>query len=121
MNNFYWIYLIVFLIATPSQSQSKKITEAEAHQQWKTFEIAFETSKQYLNPFMDIEVNVVFKKEDKHWIVPAFWVGAGTWVVRFAPSEVGEYKYHLESTDKKNKDFSSPDESPYLSENSVQS
>jgi hypothetical protein len=111
MNNFYWIYLIVLLIATPSQSQSKKITEAEPHQQWKTFEIAFETSKQYLNPFMDIEVNVFFKKEDKHWIVPAFWVGAGTWVVRFAPSEVGEYKYHLESTDKKNKDFKGVEDS----------
>ena len=73
--------------------------------QWTIFEASFETTKQYTNPFTDIEVNVVFQNVEREWIVPAFWAGGKKWTVRFAPPVEGKYKYRIECTDKSNKDL----------------
>ena len=79
--------------------------------QWDVFETSYETTKAYANPFMDIEVNGVFRQGDKQWIVPAFWAGGGKWTVRFAPPTVGDYRYRIECTDKSNGDLNG-DERP---------
>lgn len=70
--------------------------------QWSVFETSYVSSKQYTNPFTDVEVNVVFSREGRQWIVPAFWAGEKKWTVRFAPPAQGEYKFRVESTDKDN-------------------
>jgi hypothetical protein len=72
---------------------------------WEVFETSFETTKQYANPFVEIEVDVVFKQGEKQWIVPAFWAGGGKWTVRFAPPAQGEYRFRVECTDKSNTDL----------------
>ncbi len=77
---------------TPNQSAQSS--------QWDVFETSFESTKNYTNPFKEAEVNVVFSQGNTQWIVPAFWAGGRKWTVRFAPPTQGEYKYHIESTDK---------------------
>jgi len=72
---------------------------------WEVFETSFETAKQYANPFVEIEVDVVFQQGEKQWKVPAFWVGGGKWTARFAPPLQGEYTYRVECTDKANLDL----------------
>lgn len=67
------------------------------------FETLFESSKDYDNPFMEVEVDVVFTKGDKAWKVPAFWDGGRTWKVRFAAPQEGEYTYQALATDQTNK------------------
>ena len=63
------------------------------------FETSFESSKDYDNPFMEVEVDVTFSKDDQSWKIPAFWDGGETWKVRFAPPEEGEYTYRAVATD----------------------
>jgi hypothetical protein len=58
--------------------------------QWEVFETSYETTKQYANPFTNVEVNVAFRQGDKQWIIPAFWAGGSKWTVRFAPPAEGE-------------------------------
>jgi hypothetical protein len=70
--------------------------------QWEVFETSFVSAKRYANPFIDVEVNVVFKQGAQQWNVPAFWAGGGKWTVRFAPPAQGEYQYQVECTDKTN-------------------
>ena len=44
-------------------------------EQWAVFETSFTSAKKYENPFVDVEVDVVFKQGDQQWKVPAFWAG----------------------------------------------
>jgi len=93
------------------------------HEQWTVFETSFETTKQYANPFIDVEVNVVFESQRKQWIVPAFWSGDNKWIVRFAPPVAGKYTYYPECSDKSNPDFYEKKHSikviPYQGENTL--
>ena len=69
-------------------------------EQANVFETSFESSKEYNNPFMDVEVDVIFSNGKKEWKVPAFWDGRRIWKVRFAAPEKGDYSYHAVATDK---------------------
>jgi hypothetical protein len=73
--------------------------------QWETFETSYTTTRQYTNPFTDLEVNVAFRQGDKQWLVPAFWAGSNRWTVRFAAPAQGKYEYRVECTDKSNPDL----------------
>ncbi|MFM8577854.1 MAG: DUF4038 domain-containing protein [Planctomycetaceae bacterium] len=68
-------------------------------EQWALFETSFTSSKQYENPFVDVEVDVIFRQGDRQWRVPAFWAGDRTWTVRFSPPLQGRYSYRVECTD----------------------
>jgi hypothetical protein len=70
--------------------------------QWEVFETSYESTKASPNPFMDVEVDVVFKQGDKQWKVPAFWAGDKKWTVRFSPPLQGKYTFRVECTDKTN-------------------
>jgi hypothetical protein len=96
-----YLFILQILIFTQC-NLSNELDKSVAHQQGTVFETSFESSKQYTNPFTDIEVNVVFENQNKQWIVPAFWQGDSKWTVRFSPPTAGEYSYHVESTDKAN-------------------
>jgi len=79
--------------------------------QWEVFETSYTTTKQYANPFTDLEDNVVFQHGDQQWIVPAFWAGGDKWTVRFAPPVVGQYQYRVACTDKSNPDMNGGEQS----------
>jgi len=92
-------------------------------QQWTVFETSWETTKKYDNPFVDVQVNVVFECKNQKWSVPAFWAGDNRWSVRFAPPVVGDFIYYPESSDKSNPDLNGKEQSikviPYQGENSL--
>ena len=90
---------VALVALTQSAARGGKIA------QWDVFETSYETKATYANPFTDLEVNVVFRQGDKQWLVPAFWAGGRKWTVRFAPPMEGEYRYHVECTDKANADL----------------
>ncbi len=71
-------------------------------EQWNVFETSFTSSIKYVNAFTDVEADVIFSQGDKNWKVPAFWVGAMTWTVRFAPPTQGKYSFRIECSDRSN-------------------
>ena len=78
---------------------------APAAEQWAVFETSFTSEKKYDNPFMDVEVDVVFQNGDEKWVMPAFWAGGDQWTVRFAPPVQGEFRYKVKCSDASNKDL----------------
>jgi Protein of unknown function (DUF4038)/Domain of unknown function (DUF5060)/Putative collagen-binding domain of a collagenase len=71
--------------------------------QWNVAEINLISTKSYHNPFEDVEVNVTFSGPGNQNITrPAFWDGNRKWVVRFAPTAIGEWKMTTVCTDKAN-------------------
>src|SRR5262245_23733684 len=77
--------------AVPSPSTYERMAE------W-----TIESHKAYPDPFNDVDVDVIFERNQHRWRVPTFWRGDNRWTVRFAPPAPGAYRFHLESTDKTN-------------------
>ena len=76
-------------------------------QQWRTVDIPLHTDKEYSSPFEDVDVFGIFTAPDGSELkLLGFWDGDGKWIVRFAPTMTGVWKYRIESTDAENKDFS---------------
>jgi hypothetical protein len=92
------IVLFMLVLCMTGCDEGNKIA-----QQWKVFETSFESSRDYGNPFMDLQVDVLFEKDGKSWKIPAFWDGDNIWKVRFAAPETGVYSYRVVSSDKSNK------------------
>ncbi|MBI4164905.1 MAG: DUF5060 domain-containing protein, partial [Acidobacteria bacterium] len=71
--------------ALGSQSQGTPTAQRTGVQN-EPVEWVYKSQKIYNDPFNDLEVDVVFTKDDgQQWRVPAFWAGANEWRVRFAP------------------------------------
>lgn len=88
------------LLATSVYAQSRFVSLG-APTEW-----SYESSKQYADPFNDIELDVVFKSPSGRSLrVPAFWAGKGTWRVRFAAQEVGRYSFTTVCSDTANRDL----------------
>jgi hypothetical protein len=95
-NNYFALLLLVLCLTGCVEGN-------KSAQQWKVFETSFESSKDYGNPFVDVQVDVLFEKEGKSWKIPAFWDGGKAWKVRFAAPETGAWSYRVVSSDKSNK------------------
>ena len=95
----FFLILLLSLNTVIKSSAEKKIIQGTV------FEISFETKKKYVNPFYDVEVNVVFRKGEQKWVVPAFWAGKNKWTVRFTPQDIGVYTYQVETSDPLNLEF----------------
>lgn len=79
-------------------------------QQWTTADIMLRSKKIYRSPFEDVDVFGVFTAPSGVVLrVLGFWDGDDKWVVRFAPTEVGMWRYRIESTDPENADFTGED------------
>jgi hypothetical protein len=66
---------------------------------WEVFEMSFKSSKDYENPFIEVQTDVVFEKDGREWKQPAFWDGEKKWTVRFAFPVTGTFTYRVESND----------------------
>ena len=94
------------LASTPDARSQVTLTIARTAEQSEPIEWAYRSQKTYSDPFNEVDVDIVFIKDDgRQWRVPAFWAGGSEWRVRFAPPTPGDYKYHAESTDKSNADL----------------
>jgi hypothetical protein len=69
-------------------------------------EWGFSTSREYDDPFSQLELDVVFVAPDgKEIRVPAFWAGKGDWRVRFAGRQAGTFKWRTACSDPENADL----------------
>lgn len=69
--------------------------------EWSVF-----TTKNYPNPFMDVEVVAVINDQNgQTFRLPAFWKGGGEWAFRFSSPLSGKYVFTTECTDKVNKEL----------------
>jgi len=63
-------------------------------------ELSFRAEKSYGNPFMEINLDLLFKGESGQvHRVPAFWAGDNTWKVRFSSLYPGSFTFHSECSD----------------------
>lgn len=65
-------------------------------EQWKAIEITLTSTKQYSDPFNDVDISAVFSGPN-HTIItrPGYWDGGNTWKVRFAPTTTGMWTYRV--------------------------
>ena len=63
-------------------------------------EVPFRAERDYVNPFLDVELNVIFTDpEGRETTVPAFWAGDNRWKVRYASPMVGLHSYRTQCSD----------------------
>ncbi len=70
---------------------------------YKRCEIVLESTKQYDNPFMDVDIDATFTHSDGTVIkIPGFWNGENQWKVRFSAEKEGLWQYEVVCSDKNN-------------------
>ena len=66
----------------------------------------YTSGKRYLDPFSEVELDVIFTGPDgAERRVPAFWAGEGSWGVRYASSTPGLHRYRSACSDTSNPDL----------------
>ena len=67
---------------------------------WGRWEGVFESAADYDNPVQDVDLRATLTSPSgaKHQ-GRGFWDGGRVWRVRFSPDEVGEWRYHLASSE----------------------
>jgi len=71
---------------------------------WGRFEHRIESDVSYENPVQDASLQVTFvSPSGAEHAVDGFWDGGSTWVVRFSPSETGEWSYATQCSDPANR------------------
>lgn len=94
--------LLATLAALHASDATNKNPKPTTTEQWAVFETTFTSGKNYSNPFMDVEVYVIFQQGEKQWKVPAFWAGNDKWTTRFAPPLQGDYTFQVKCSDPAN-------------------
>ncbi len=70
---------------------------------WSPVEITLESTKEYSNPYSDVEIDAVFTHADGTKIkLPGFWKEGKTYAVRFSPTKVGAWQYEITCSDASN-------------------
>lgn len=68
-------------------------------QTYEPVEICFTASKDYENPFHEMELDVIVSDEQGNtWKVPAFWAGGRKWAIRFRAPHKGTYTWVSQCT-----------------------
>lgn len=62
---------------------------------WKKIDIKINSSIKYDNPYKDVEIIGIFKNNETEIKLKAFWNGNNEWILRFAPTKVGKWKYNI--------------------------
>src|SRR3972149_8325867 len=68
-------------------------------EKWGVFELTFNTTKYYGNPYTDVSLSAVFEGPNESIKIEGFWDGKDIWKIRMAPTEAGKWKYITHSTD----------------------
>ena len=69
-------------------------------------EISFQAEKSWANPFLEIELDVVFTDpQGTQKTVPAFWAGGDDWKVRYASPILGIHRNRTQCSDTRDKAF----------------
>lgn len=69
-------------------------------QTWQFFELHFEAANKYLNPYIDVTLDVTFiSPEGEVFSRPAFWEGNSKFTVRFAAPMAGHWTWSAANAD----------------------
>src|SRR5262245_58814623 len=67
---------------------------------WSRFERSFLSSRDHPHPIRDAALTVAFTSpRGERLVVPGFWDGGRTWLVRFAPPDAGRWTYETACSD----------------------
>ncbi len=69
-------------------------------------EIILHSTKEYENPFADVQIDATFVCGDKKITLPGFWNGGNEWKVRFSSETEGNWEYTVVCSDKDNASLS---------------
>lgn len=89
----YILVCVFFLLSTTIVQGASQV------EKWGTFEITFNTTNIYSNPYVDVSLSAVFTGPTKKIAIEGFWDGGNTWKIRMAPTEVGMWSYITSSSD----------------------
>lgn len=82
------------------RARSRQGEQMQTVATWQTIELELESDRDRVAPYLEVEATAVFVGPDDRVIRrPAFWDGGRTWRVRFAPTCVGEWAYHVACCD----------------------
>jgi hypothetical protein len=66
----------------------------------RPMEWSLNSAKSYGNPFSDVDVDAIVRDPDGIELrIPAFWAGAQTWRVRYAPAKLGTHTWRSVASD----------------------
>src|SRR5215472_10136766 len=67
-------------------------------------ECVFESTTKYQDPYNEVSLDVeVFDPQGGRQLVPAYWVGAQTWRLRYSPDHAGRYSFRTVCSDTSNR------------------
>ncbi|MBE7092156.1 MAG: DUF4038 domain-containing protein [Clostridiales bacterium] len=69
---------------------------------WIANEVVLKSSKEYKDPFNDVDVDLVLTNGNVTYTIPGFWDGGTVWRVRFVCPTEGTWTYTTQCTDKSN-------------------
>ncbi len=89
--------IIVLLLATSLYASSPVMQLPSATgRQWEVYELTFNDSTFYPNPFWDVTIYTDFiSPTGVTYKVRGFYYDAYTWKTRFAPAETGQWTFHV--------------------------
>lgn len=95
------IYIDDFKIISDvsSDAAAKAVTKAET---WTMNEVVLVSSKDYDDPYRDVDVDLVLSGGGKTYTIPCFWDGYNVWRGRFYCPTSGTYTYTTKCTDTSN-------------------
>ncbi|MBR6765329.1 MAG: DUF4038 domain-containing protein [Clostridia bacterium] len=105
MKKFFAVLLMAAMLFTAVIMEGTTVMAEEAikAEVWSPVEITLESTKEYANPYSDVEVDAVFTHSDGTSIkLPGFWKEKNTFAVRFSPTKTGEWSYKITSSDTSN-------------------
>ncbi|HQT92746.1 MAG TPA: DUF5060 domain-containing protein, partial [Candidatus Kryptobacter bacterium] len=89
--------IIVLLLATSLYASSPVMQQPSATgRQWEVYELTFNDSTSYPNPFWDVTIYTDFiSPTGVTYKVRGFYYDAVTWKTRFAPVETGQWTFNV--------------------------
>jgi hypothetical protein len=87
---------LAWLAASCAAADSARASDAPVVERWGVFEIELPGPTEG-NPFLDVRLSAVFTDGSRTIEVDGFYDGGGTYRIRFAPEEVGEWRYRTAS------------------------
>ncbi len=103
------VLLLTVMLLTSTVTGVTVFAEGDALEAviWSPVEIKLESTKDYKNPYLDVELTAVFTHTDGTSItLPGFWYEKDTFAVRFSPTKVGTWSYKITSNDAENPSLS---------------
>ncbi len=79
--------------------EPKAVTEAVT---WVANEVILNSSKEYKNPYEDVDIEMTLTDGNVTYTIPGFWDGGNVWRVRFMCPTVGTWTYTINCTDTTN-------------------